>query len=117
MKRLVLIDRKCNRLCGDTAAAGTHTPISTSAAQFEDDVPVLAASAARLFGRSLGKIAHDYIFMPFTPDQNSEGYLIFDCSSCEDALPPIAPEPRGPDEALNAVTTKCPYVGYIRRGH
>ena len=117
MKRFVLVDRKGNRLCGDTAAAGTHTHIWTSiAAHFEDDVPLLSASAARLFDRSLGKIADDYVFTRVAADQNSEGYLIFDCS-CEDALPPMASEPIGPHEALNAVATKCVYVGYVRRDH
>lgn len=85
VKRLVLVDRKTNRVCGDTAASGPHTPIWTTIAARDEDVAGLAALAARLLDQSLGRTARDYIFTPFVFNQDSDGYLIFDCSSDEGA--------------------------------
>ena len=119
MKRLVLVDRASNRVCGDTSAPGPYAQLWTEiAAHLEDDVAVLSTLAARLLDQSLGRTARDYVFSPFAEDQDSDVYLIFDCSSCKGAAaPPIATETLDPDAATYSVMTRCIYVGYVRRKH
>ncbi|TLG79319.1 hypothetical protein [Methylocystis sp. B8] len=118
MKRLVLVDRRSNRVCGDTAASGLFAPIWTTIADRDENIAGLAASAVRLLDESLGRTVRDYIFTPFASDQDSDGYLIFDCSGCKDApAPPIASETPEPDETIYSIMTSCFYVGYIRRDH
>jgi hypothetical protein len=74
MKRLILVDRTSNCVCGDTSISGPHTRIWIQiAAQFDEDTAALAASAARLLDQSLGKSAHDYVFTPFAEDRDSDG--------------------------------------------
>ena len=118
MKRLVLVDRTSNRVCGDTSAPGAHARNWASiVAQLDDDTAGLAATAARLLDQSLGKTARDYIFTPFAADRESDGYLIFDCSGCEDGSASIMSDQVDPDEAIYAIMTSCFYVGYVRPDH
>ena len=65
----------------------------------------------------VGKTARDYIFTPFATDRESDGYLIFDCSGCEDGSASIMSDQVDPDEAIYAIMTSCFYVGYVRRDH
>ena len=70
MKRLVLVDRTSNRVCGDTSALGPHARNWAAIVdQFDDDTAGLAACAARFLDQSLGKTARDYIFTPFAADR------------------------------------------------
>lgn len=118
MKRLVLVDRTSNRVCGDTSAPGPQARNwAAIVAQLDDDTAGVAACAARLLDQNLGKTARDYIFTPFAADPNSDGYLIFDCSGCEDGTPSIISDQVDPDEAIYAIMTSCFYVGYVRRDH
>jgi hypothetical protein len=73
------------------------------------------ASAARLLDQSLGRTARDYIFTPFAADQDSDGYLIFDCSCCEGAPARRSRPNRYTDGAIYSAMTSCFYVGYVRR--
>lgn len=119
MKRLVLVDRASNRVCGDTSAPGPYAQLwSEIACHLDDDIAVLSASAARLLDQSLGRTAGEYVFSPFAADQDSGGYLIFDCSRSKgSAAPLIATETLDPDAATYSVMTRCTYVGYVRRKH
>ena len=88
MKRLVLVDRTSNRVCGDTSALEPHARNWASIVdQFDDDTAGLAACAARFLDQSLGKTARDYIFTPFAADRDSDGYLML---SQREMLPPTA---------------------------
>jgi hypothetical protein len=118
IKRLVLVDRTRNRICGDTSAPGPHARTWASiVAQLDDDTAGLATCAARLLDKSLGKEPCDYLFAPFVADQDSDGYLIFDCSGCEDTPASIMSDQVDPNEAIYAIMTSCFYVGYVRRDH
>lgn len=117
MKRLVLVDRTSNRDCGDTSALGPHARNWAAIVAELDDTAGLAACAARFLDQSLGKMARDYIFTPFAADRDSDGYLIFDCSGCEDGSASIMSDQVDTDEAIYAIMTSCSYVGYVRRGH
>ena len=118
MKRLVLVDRTSNRVCGDTSALGPHARNwAAIVAELDDDTAGLAACAARFLDQSLGKTAGEYIFTPFAADRDSDGYLIFDCSGCEDGSASIMSDQVDTDEAIYAIMTSCFYVGYVRRGH
>ena len=60
MKRLVLVDRTSNRVCGDTSALGPHARNwAAIVAELDDDTAGLAACAARFLDQSLGKTARD----------------------------------------------------------
>ncbi|MGZ9116440.1 MAG: hypothetical protein ACXW3J_04210 [Methylocystis sp.] len=80
MVRLFLIDRKSHRVCADTSAHGLHWRLWKKLGVHNDDVEGLAAAIARLLDKSLGKSAKDYVFMQFTADHDSDGYLVFDCT-------------------------------------
>jgi hypothetical protein len=118
MKRLVLVDRARNRVCGDTSATGPYAQLWTEiATHLEDDVAVLAASAARLLDQSLGETAQDYIFTPFVSARDSDGYLIFDCT-CDGGRAPFTDfDPSDANETIRSVMTRCLFVGYVRRKH
>lgn len=56
MVRLILVERKSNRICADTS--GPHWPFLTRRASRHDkDVEGLATAIARLLDKSLGKSA------------------------------------------------------------
>ena len=85
MKRLVLVDRTVDPVADGTRRLPERMREIRAAivAQLDDDTAGLAATAARLLDQSLGKTARDS-FTPFAADLESDGYLIFDCSGCED---------------------------------
>jgi hypothetical protein len=116
MVRLVLIDRKSHRICADTSAPGLHWRLwKELAAHQDDDIEGLAAAIARRIDKDFGKSAKDYVFMQFTADHDSDGYLVFDCT-CEDmTAPPVMPESPDQKDAVYSVMTACSYVGYVRR--
>jgi hypothetical protein len=105
MKRLVLVDRTSNRVCGDTSALEPHARNwAAIIAELDDDTAGLAAWAARFL----------HIL---AADRDSDGYLIFDCSGCEDGSASILSDQVDTDEAIYAIMTSCFYVGYVRPGH
>lgn len=74
---------------------------------------VLAAPMPGTPGRATPSLRHAHNSTKRTPD----GYLIFDCSGCEDGTPSIISDQVDPDEAIYAIMTSCFYVGYVRRDH
>jgi hypothetical protein len=116
LKRFVLVDRKSNRVCGDTSAPGPNAETwNKISAHLEHNVPMLAVSAARLLDQNAGKTAGDYIFTPFVPKGDSDGYLIFECNCDGDHAPLTDSDPSDPNETIYTVMTSCLYIGYVRR--
>ena len=119
MARLVLIDKKSVRVCGDTAALAPRFPewAKIAAENSKDKLEGLATVAARLLDENRGIGCRLYKFSPFAANDASEGYFVFDCDYEWDNAPPVVTYSVDPKEAIGAVMTGCFYVGYVRCEH
>ncbi|HEY8126564.1 MAG TPA: hypothetical protein VIF88_14225 [Methylocystis sp.] len=114
MARFVLLDKE-NRIRGDTAELALRSREWADIAALDGNIEELAIRAARLLDKNCGHAGQAYEFVPFSGNDDSDGYFIFDCNG--DRAPPAICEAAHDPDVTVAVMTACFYRGFVRCRH
>lgn len=111
--RLILIDGKSDRVCGDTLSFAPYSIEWLKATTRYRDLEVMSKTAARLLDEASGKTYRVYDFTSFAPQGNSEGYFIYLCDDQGDRAIPVISNISDDIGVIGAILTSCFYVGYV----
>jgi hypothetical protein len=103
--RLVLIDSRSDRLCGDSSLLASKS--LEPRASDTDSIQNVAKAVARLLDQRSGEADRLYEFVDFAPRDGSGGYHVFLCESDE-----LSHQPKDADPA-QAIVLGCFYAGHV----